>query len=312
MVGIELSSLLTGFRVITSGHGVIELTRETIKQCPPEYGRIYDKVRSLMANRSVLDEASIFEMKQNDQKDKSAPVESPIVRGLSNLYAANFGVVYIMYAPPGQGKSFGARAFLKNYYQFDEDENVKGFMMSGDGIADEDYMSSLGNALGVKNEVEGWVHALLLAMDEPIGCQPSILILDDFNSLGKEDVNKAFVKKLYGALEGKKNMYVVLMVSDKSLASKICSINNGQRVRPLPHTYTGEPTSPEWNGMKWKREELIGAVKYAYPNDFPEPVPNPKFDFVVDGMTPLQAVLAAQGKTREVKIPGSPKKKSVL
>lgn len=64
MVGIELSSLLTGFRVITtrSGHDEFGLTKETIKQCPPEYGRVHDKVRSLMTNRSVLDEASGFEM----------------------------------------------------------------------------------------------------------------------------------------------------------------------------------------------------------------------------------------------------------
>lgn len=215
-----------------------------------------------------------------------------------------------MYAPPGQGKSFGARAFLKNYYQFEEDEFVKGFMIGGDGIADNNYMSSLGNALGVTDAVEGWIHALLLAMDEPIGCQPSILILDDFNSLGKEDVNRAFMKKLYGALAAKKNMYVVLMVSDKSLATDICTFNNGQRVRPLPNSYTGEPTSPIWNDMKWKREELVGAVKFAYPKDFPEPVANPKFDFVEDGMTPLQAILAGQEKTRKRKIPGSPKKKS--
>ena len=113
MVGVELSSILTSFRAISSA---AELTKETIKQCPPEYGRIYDKVRSLMTNRSVLDEASSFEMKSNDQREPE-PVESPIVRGLSSLYSANFGVVYVLYAPPGQGKSFGARAFLKNYYQ---------------------------------------------------------------------------------------------------------------------------------------------------------------------------------------------------
>jgi hypothetical protein len=79
-----------------------------------------------------------------------------------------------MYAPPGQGKSFGARAFLKNFYQFDEDESVKGFMMSGDGIADNNYMSCLCNALGATDEMEGWIHALLLAMDEPRGRQPHL------------------------------------------------------------------------------------------------------------------------------------------
>jgi hypothetical protein len=48
--------------------------------------------------------------------------------------------------------------------------------------------------------VVGWIHALLLAMDLPNGRQPSILILDDFNSFGNENVNRAFIKKLYGVL----------------------------------------------------------------------------------------------------------------
>jgi hypothetical protein len=135
------------------------------------------------------------------------------------------------------------------------------------------------------------------------------LILDDFNSFGKEEVNKAFVKNLYGVLGGIKNMYVVLMVSDKKVATEIFTFNNGQRVRPLPMTYTGEITAPNWNGMKWTREHLIFAVKYTYPNDFTEPPDNPTLDFVLNGMTPLEAILEAQGKTRQKKLPGSPKKK---
>jgi hypothetical protein len=59
MIAIELSTLLTGFRHISSGSAVIDLTKETIKEkCPPEYGRLYDTVRVLMTNRSILDETS--------------------------------------------------------------------------------------------------------------------------------------------------------------------------------------------------------------------------------------------------------------
>jgi hypothetical protein len=135
------------------------------------------------------------------------PVESPIVRALSNLYAeCSYVVIYVMYAPAGQGKTFGARTFLKNFYEFDENEYLKGLMIGGDGIADENYMDSMGLALGADRELDGWIHAVLLAMDEPDEHQPSILILDDFNSLGREDVNKSFVKRLYQALAGEKHV----------------------------------------------------------------------------------------------------------
>jgi hypothetical protein len=35
---VDLGSILTAFRVISSGHAAIELTKETIQQCNPEYG----------------------------------------------------------------------------------------------------------------------------------------------------------------------------------------------------------------------------------------------------------------------------------
>jgi hypothetical protein len=34
-------------------------------------------------------------------------------------------------------------------------------------------------------------HALLLATDEPESLEPSLLILDGFNSLGQDDVNES-------------------------------------------------------------------------------------------------------------------------
>jgi hypothetical protein len=56
-------------------------------------------------------------MRKNDQGE---PVESPIVQALSNLCSANFGILYVVYAPLGQRKSFGARTFIKNCCQFDD------------------------------------------------------------------------------------------------------------------------------------------------------------------------------------------------
>lgn len=47
--------------------------------------------------------------------------------------------------------------------------------------------------------------------------------------------------------------------------------------------------------MKWKREELVGAVECDFPKECPELENDPKLDFIKDGMTPLQAMLGPQG-----------------
>jgi hypothetical protein len=214
-----------------------------------------------------------------------------------------------MFAPAGQGKTFGAKAFLNHFYRFKQEkgelEDVQGFMISGQGI-DGNYYATLRDFVGAGEKDDGWVHALLLALDEPRGRQPSILILDGFNSLGKEGVNEAFVKKLYGLIGGKKNLYVVLISSGPDVAREMCSWNNGQRIRPVPGTYTGKATAPMWNNMKWSRDELVQAVRYHFSQQFDQ---DDKFDFIVEEMTPLQAVMAADDSTRSWKVPDSLKKR---
>ena len=301
-----VADVLTGFRLISGDAAVVELTKENINDSfPLEYGRVYNYTRELMDRRSVLDPALKFET-QKGTKVESKPVLSPIVEALCNLYNANFGVIYVMYAPPGQGKTFGGQAFLKHWYQFDEGKNVRGFMVTGQSL-DKNYMLHLRGVLKAKEEMEGWIHPLLLALDEPEGCQPSLLILDGFNSLGEDDVNEAFIKELYGLLEGEINVYVVIMSSNEAVASKMCSFNGGQRIQPLPNTYEGEKAAPKWNDMKWSREQLIEAIKYDCPGDFSN---DDKFEFITNTMTPLQATMEAKNSKRQKKLPGSPKKRS--
>lgn len=159
-------------------------------------------------------------------------------------------------------------------------------------------------------ELEGWIHPLLLALDEPKGCKPSLLILDGFDSLGEDDVNEVFIKELYGLLEGKMNVYVVIMSSNEAVvASKLCSFNGGQRIQPLPNTtYEGEKAAPKWNGMKWSREQLTAAVKYECPGDYFSD--DDKLEFMTPTMTPLQAIMEAKNSKRPKKLPGRPKKRS--
>jgi hypothetical protein len=97
---------------------------------------------------------------------------------------ARDGVIYILNAKSGQGKTFGVRNMLEIFYEFDPGppgEHIKGFMITGQDL-DDDYNASLRRMRGA-SEVDGWMHALLLALEQPKGCQPGLLILDNFNSL---------------------------------------------------------------------------------------------------------------------------------
>lgn len=48
-------------------------------------------------------------------------------------------------------------------------------------------------------------------MNEPDEEAPSILILDGVNSLGEENINWKFIKALYGRMDGKKIIFVVVI-----------------------------------------------------------------------------------------------------
>lgn len=69
-------------------------------------------------------------------------------------------------------------------------------MLTGQDL-DDDYMSQLGAHVGA-TAVVGWMHAILHAMHEHKCREPSLLILDCFNSLGQDDFNLRFIKRLYG------------------------------------------------------------------------------------------------------------------
>jgi ABC-type uncharacterized transport system ATPase subunit len=70
-------------------------------------------------------------------------------------------------------------------------------------------------------------------MDESDGREPSLLVLDGFNSLGTDIVNVSFIKQLYGVINGKKNLFVVAMMQNEDVANRLCSLNQGQRIAPL-------------------------------------------------------------------------------
>lgn len=301
-----LAGVRLAFQLVDGASNVSELAKSAYVKLVTQgdVGTVYDKVKDLMDNRRVLCDADSFRIVSNTSID---PVMSPALQYLIDLYSQgeNTGVIYVLYDKAGQGKTEAGRALLHNFYEFGKDEHVKGFMVTGQMI-DTDYTSVLAKKIGATG-VEGWIHALLLAMDRPLNEQPSILILDSFNSVGTDKVNLHFIKSLYGLMNGKKNMFVVVVTQNKEVANALCGLNGGQRIAPIPGCYNGDDkTSPTWKEEPWDRERLIEAVRYEFNGEksFGDEC---TFDFIVDGMTPLQANIAASKIFREKKTPKSPR-----
>jgi hypothetical protein len=282
----------------------------TLRKARAAVAKVYDTVRQKSSDRSILGMTEKFSAKK-DSNDRD-PVVSPAIPALTKLYKGNAcaSVVYVMYDKPGMGKTTAGAALLKGFYSFPSSGKSEGaFLITGD-IMQEDFVMKLCGQLEI-GDVKGWLHALLLAIDEPVGDFPSILILDAFNSM--DTTNLDFIRALYGemnAMQAKKNIFVVVIKSEEEVAMKLCALNGGLRVRPLPGFSDGKPAKPEWKHQAWSRDLLVEAVRYEYPGHLEDDI---DCTFIVDDMSPGEASLLAFAEIRKrtvtVEGPGSPRKK---
>jgi hypothetical protein len=309
-LSFALVKLILSTRAVDGVLTLADRVRESMEADP---GRVFDTVREAMAKRQVLEVGESTAVTEG-----VLPAQSPAVDALLNLYGepANTGVVYVLYDKSGTGKSSAGIALLKHFHTFPTTEKkIKGFMMSSDTTEDL-YVSSMAKLLKA-SKVEGWLNALLLAMDQPLGETPSLLILDDFNSLGSESRNVDFIKRLYQLMNpmiNKKNMFVVVMTQNEDVANTLCGCNGGQRVRPLKGFYTGtDLTKPVWTLSRWSRTLLVEAIKYEYHKQLGDKDENDDFfSFVEEGMTPLQVSMGAKAAfaaAADHEKPSSPKRR---
>ena len=149
-----------------------------------------------------------------------------------------------------------------------------------------------------------------MVMNEEIQNLPSLLVLDDF-FFDAEGRNKNFISYIYNSLkspgENRFNIIVVVITKERDVADKLCGMNGGERIKPMPGCYEAKEddmifkilrtmkiqgknhhlTHPTWKPVTWKRSLLIEAVRYEFPPEDLEPISS--FDFIEDGMTPLKA-----------------------
>jgi hypothetical protein len=304
---VALGNIALGLRVVDGLSNLAEKSQDaTVSRT--DVGRVYDTVRDFKVQRAILGSAQAFTTETRDIE----PVESPVLNALRDLYVGrkNAGKVYVLYDKAGKGKTTACEALLRNYYCLSDQKEIfiQGFMVSAESFGNDMIMENLCNLLGGKS-VDGWIHAMILAMDEPQEQFPSILILDGFNSAGKDEENMNFIKGLFATMNGKRNMFVVVVTQDSKIAFDLVQLNGGERVSPLEGCYTGDDKmNPVWKEEPWERELLIEAVHYDCPGKFGDGLIS--LDFVKAGMTPLQVVMAARSFIRPSLSarPGNPKK----
>lgn len=292
-------ALATGVAALTVGVRALDIKAKDV-------GRLYDNVRKLRNERTVLE---VFPTTQNQCKTVDS-VRSPNVEALINLFGVNdgkpnpAGVVYVLYDKRGNGKSHAGRALLREFYQF-PDETLKGIMFTGDMMKDN-IPAGICEKLKASS-IDGWIHALLLAMETPAEEHPSVLIIDSFNSVGKEDVNVKFIQALYSAMNAEKNIFVVVLTQEKTVSQALLDCNGGARVLPLPGCFTGHPQTPDWNETNWTVDQLVELVHYKDGGKYQD---DEARKLVHEGMTPLDVVKIVNAQKRKSNdTPDSPRKR---
>lgn len=140
----------------------------------------------------------------------------------------------MLYADASTGKSAAARHIMKTMLAAYGDDAPHGIMISGLSPK-EDYVSHMSSLLGATHST-GWARALIQAL-VPDPRSPSrkhsILILDEFNSAGPDDINITFVKMLYKAITDK-SIYLLIMTQNEQLANDLADANNRSKITALP------------------------------------------------------------------------------
>jgi hypothetical protein len=211
-----VAALTIGIRALDIAKGITAWYEENKSK---DAGRLYNRIRELRSERTVID------MFPSSDESSGDSVLSSSLKALINLFGCcndgklnPAGVVYVLYKKRGNGKSHAGRALLQEFYQF-SDDTLKGIMLTGD-MLQNDIPGAICEKLEA-NSVDGWIHVLLLAMEALAEERPSVLIIDSFNSVGTEDVNIKFIQALYSGMNAEKNIFVIVLTQEKTVAQAL-------------------------------------------------------------------------------------------
>lgn len=302
---------------------------ETIRTLS-DHGRAYDNFKKWKQNRAILAPGDAYDKYIEESNETKTACVSPFVENFQDLYARETrpSTAYVLYDKSGTGKSMGAIALLKDFYLLEENTELQGIMIQPQQEAG-DYMESVATLLKASN-VEGWLNLLLFVLNEkPRTKKPSLLVLDDF-FFDEEGRNKMFISRIYNTLKQSQryNIIVVVITKQKHVADCLCSMNGGERIKPMMGRYETKEndfvfkalcalkladerqplTNPTWKPVCWTKDLLIEAVEYEFSESELESI---SYDFIKDGMTPLEVcdMVAAKLQAGTGRRPVSPRRR---
>ena len=272
--GIEEVTL--AFELSLAAQSAGSITKDVIKAALDETASsLLSKYEKFAEKRTVLFDTDPGKLGENEA------VFSPIMKTLERLYVGNeqdtlplaAGRTYVVYAPPNQGKTHSARAFLEEYLPLFEGQGgekipaTQGIMITG--TPGTNYLSYMAERLGATS-CKTWMFSLIAALcPDPRSAdrQPSVLILDALDSWN--DINELFVKKLFMASKNK-GFYTVILTQNKEWASHMSAMNNGAKILSHPSARSGgTPREPVWNDLVWTKELLSTMITMRYPDKAP-------------------------------------------
>jgi hypothetical protein len=137
------------------------------------------------------------------------------------------------------------------------------------------------------------------------GKTPSILILDDFDVCGPDDINiknmKHFCHDLHRLQDvdmDRLEMYIIILTQSREVGDKLCRINNWKKIGPMPGCYVERPPekqkrdadvlpNPEWTLMPWSREGILVLVRKRFTEAELKDI---QLDFIQHGANPLRVI----------------------
>lgn len=226
-------------------------------------------------------------MRKDPDAIRARMVDSPLLRCLREMILGEQAWPYVFYAPPSSGKTSAARAFMHFYIPHlfpDPVTRPKALMLTGTmALEASSYFHHVSDTFIAGST--SWFAPLVAALSrtkEEIASRrhPSVLILDDFDVAGKDNVNITNMKKFCHDLAALRDLehgeqyeiYVVIITQSRDVANKLCRINNWQKIAPMPRTYNppvgnvskSELPDPDWTELPWTSDQLQKMVEKRF------------------------------------------------
>lgn len=183
---------------------------------------------------------------------------------------------YVLLAKPSLGKTTAAVSIFKNLLP---EEGIKGLMFTGRSMQ-SNYFENVARELDVPYTSD-WVTCLIAALKPaPSSKKIPLLILDEFNESGPENINiqlmDVFMRRIYG-----QGIMCLVVTEEPTVATKLVKLNMFQKIEPLPTaldeithgdeavidtadfsiTKAGNTCYRKWKSFKWELHELLSLAE---------------------------------------------------